>query len=73
MIYRKNLYTWEQGLRVSFGVILGAFCVFANLAPLPKAVLGSSAAIAITTGFIGFCPACAMVGKKLKDENERKG
>jgi Protein of unknown function (DUF2892) len=72
MIYRKNLYTWEQGVRVSIGVALGAFCVLANLTPLQKAAVGSSAAIAITTGFIGFCPACALVGKRLKDEENRK-
>jgi Protein of unknown function (DUF2892) len=67
MLYRKNLYTWEQALRVVLSLALGAFGVFSGLSLILKGVIIFSAVFGIVTGFIGFCPACALVGKKLKE------
>jgi hypothetical protein len=72
MIYRKNLYTWEQGLRITLGLAMVAGGILSNLAPIPKGAVVMSGFIAGITGVFGFCPACALVGKKLKDDKNLK-
>jgi DUF2892 family protein len=65
MLYRKNLPGWERGLRV----ILGAIMIGYGLVGLAAAPLGyliaAAGAVAIITGFFGFCPMCAMIGRRL--------
>jgi Protein of unknown function (DUF2892) len=65
MIFRKNLPGWERTMRV----VLGAIMIGCGLVGLPAGPLGyaiaAGGAIAIITGFFGFCPMCAMVGRKL--------
>ena len=65
MIFRKNLPGWERSMRV----VLGAIMIGYGLVGLPAGPLGyaiaAGGAIAIITGFFGFCPMCAMVGRKL--------
>jgi Protein of unknown function (DUF2892) len=68
MFYRKNLYTWEQRVRVLMGLAIGTCGLIVATSPILKGIILFSALISIVTGFIGFCPACAMVGKKLKDD-----
>ena len=72
MFYRKNLYTWEQALRIVVSAMLVAYATFA----LPSGTL-SYALIAGGIGFgltgvFGFCPMCAMAGRRLKAANEGK-
>jgi antibiotic biosynthesis monooxygenase (ABM) superfamily enzyme len=72
-LYRKNLPTWERWLRVILGVALLAYPILAG-PPLLLTVLALvSAAVVVVTGFIGFCPACAMVGRKWLDQDTREG
>lgn len=73
MFYRKNLYTWEQMLRITIGIVLVAGGLFSNLAPIPKGAIAISGLFTGFTGLFGFCPACALVGKKLKDDENLKG
>ena len=65
MIFWKNLPGWERTMRV----VLGAVLIGYGLVGLPAGPLGYEIAaggvIAIFTGFSGFCPMCAMVGRKL--------
>ena len=60
MIFRKNLPGWERAMRV----VLGAIMIGYGLVSLPAGPLGyaiaAGGAIAIITGFFGFCPMCAM-------------
>ena len=64
MIYRKNLYAWEQMCRVVLGLALIAGAWWA----LPAGILlyGSipTGLILAVTGVFGFCPMCAMVGRR---------
>ena len=64
MIYRKNLPGWERMLRVIAGVAM----TVAGLLGYPAGNLGYGLAamglFVVATGFVGFCPACAMVGRK---------
>ncbi|MBX9650682.1 MAG: DUF2892 domain-containing protein [Xanthobacteraceae bacterium] len=64
MFYRKNLPGWERAMRG----IGGAMMIGYGLAGMPGTMAGyliaGTGAVAIATGFLGFCPMCAMVGRK---------
>ncbi|HYW55386.1 MAG TPA: DUF2892 domain-containing protein [Polaromonas sp.] len=65
MIYMKrNLPGWERVLRLGGGMTLAC----ATLLLLPMGWLfwaGLATALSLgLTGLVGFCPACAMVGRK---------
>ena len=63
MFYRKNLFAWEQMLRL----IAGAAMIAGGLIYLPgwPGYLVAAAGVAsAATGVFGYCPACAMIGRK---------
>ncbi len=62
--YAKNLPSWERVLRLVLSalVVVGAFV---TLAPPTSWVVAGSALSFAMTGLIGFCPACAAVGRRL--------
>jgi hypothetical protein len=68
MIYRKNVFAWEQGMRGLFGVALAGVPFFAAVGPAWLWVLGGS--MLALTGIVGFCPACYAVGRKTPDYRE---
>ena len=62
---RKNLPGWERTMRVFLGAIMSGYgLVGLTAGPLGYAI-AAGGVIAILTGFFGFCPMCAMVGRKL--------
>ncbi|MES2609008.1 MAG: DUF2892 domain-containing protein [Pseudomonadota bacterium] len=64
MLYRKNITRPESLLRVVAGVaLIVASLVWLGATPLGL-VLAASGATGIVTGLFGYCPACAMVGRK---------
>jgi hypothetical protein len=64
MFYRKNVGTMERIARAIAGVLMIA-CAFTAFAQSPlKWVLLGSGIVTILTGAVGFCPACAMVGRR---------
>ncbi|KQV43104.1 MULTISPECIES: DUF2892 domain-containing protein [unclassified Duganella] len=64
MFYVKNVPTWERALRVIAGLAVVAWSVPA-LGGLWGTAVALSAAGIVLSGLFGFCPACAMVGRKL--------
>jgi hypothetical protein len=64
MLYRKNLPGWERAMRA----VGGAAMIACGLLGLPGTPIGYliAAAGVVTgmTGFFGFCPMCAMVGRR---------
>jgi hypothetical protein len=65
MVYLKNVPTAERALRV----VLGAAVAGAGVVMVGGAagwLIAASAAGLVLTGLVGFCPACALVGRKLK-------
>ena len=65
MFYVKNVPNWERILRLIAGVIALGFSVL-NWGTSSMAVgVGVMGAVLAMTGLIGFCPMCAMVGRKL--------
>jgi hypothetical protein len=65
MFYRRNLPGWERAMRV----VAGAAMIAGGLWALPGTSVGyliaGSGGAAMMTGFFGFCPMCAMVGRRL--------
>ncbi|MTW11969.1 DUF2892 domain-containing protein [Pseudoduganella eburnea] len=72
MFYVKNVPTWERVLRVIMGLAVAAWSVLA-LGGLWGTVLALSAAAIVLSGVFGFCPACAMVGRKLDKARKMHG
>jgi Fe-S cluster biogenesis protein NfuA len=77
MFYEKNVPNWERVVRVAGGVVLVAVALLAQ--PTLAAVGGwvvvaaiLSAIFMVVTGFVGWCPACALAGRKIKQNAERK-
>lgn len=69
MFYVKNLPTWERILRVIMGIMSLAYAGM-NWGVSGLAVgMGIMGAILAMTGLMGFCPMCAMVGRKLNKEH----
>ena len=65
MFFIKNVPSVERGIRIVMGLgllILGLWTLRGSTAGY---ALTAAGAIALMTGFVGFCPMCAMVGRKL--------
>ena len=67
MLYAKNLPVWERITRVVAGILMVLAGLFGpGLAATPIGfIIVAGGGMAALTGFFGFCPACAMVGRRL--------
>ena len=64
MMYRKNVGSKESWARVIGGALILA-CSLTQIGLTPFGlVISISGALTALTGLIGFCPACAMAGRK---------
>ena len=64
MVRRKNMGSKESWARLIGGSLIVA-CSLAQVGPtLLGLVLASGGALVALTGLLGFCPACAMAGRK---------
>ena len=71
MFYPKNVTNVERLLRILGGMVIIGLALFGQpilgtMSPVVVAGLIFSALFIMITGFIGWCPACALVGRKLK-------
>ena len=67
MLHRKNVGSKEGVARVLGGALIVA-CSLALIGTSPLGlVLAASGVVTALTGLLGFCPACAMVGRKPLD------
>ena len=71
-VYRKNIRQWEQWGRVAVGVVM-IVAAFAISSTVGTVVLLASGATMVVTGLYGWCPACALVGRKLAEEGAGHG
>jgi hypothetical protein len=65
MFYRKNLPGWERAVRVIGGAMMIGYGLVGMPGTMAGHLIAGTGAVAIATGFFGFCPMCAMVGRKL--------
>lgn len=63
--YAKNLPNWERALRLALAAVVVVAALLLLPAPWSWAVVASGLGFAVT-GLVGFCPACAMVGRRLE-------
>ncbi len=69
MFYVKNIPGWERALRVLMGVMALAVA-WSNWGGSSLAVgAGIMGAMLSMTGLLGFCPMCAMAGRKLDKDH----
>jgi hypothetical protein len=60
--YAKNVPSWERFVRIALSA---AGIVYGLSLPQPWSwVIAASAAAFALTGLVGFCPACAMMGRR---------
>jgi hypothetical protein len=72
MLYQKNLPTWERALRLAAAVAIIAFGLIGLQGLALGWLLAASGVFVGLTGFVGLCPACAIMGRKL-DRRARHG
>ncbi len=64
--YAKNVPAWERIVRIVVSSAVIVFALFAHtLMPPWTWIVAASAAGFAVTGLVGFCPACAMVGRRI--------
>ena len=67
MFYRRNMGSKESVARVLMGALIAA-CALAQIGATPLGlVLAASGVVTALTGLFGFCPACAIAGRKPLD------
>jgi len=64
MIYVKNLPGWERWSRAAVGLGLMVYALMAAWGGVLGWALLAAGVMALLTAFVGFCPLCAMVGRK---------
>lgn len=66
MFFPKNLPTWERALRLCIGLAIAFAPLFIAMDSAFKWIVVAAGIVFACTGFIGFCPMCALFGRKLK-------
>ncbi len=65
MFYRKNVPPLERLLRVGTGALVAAASLYMPLGTTLGWLAVASGVMLAGTGFIGFCPMCALFGRQL--------
>ncbi|MBK7003083.1 MAG: DUF2892 domain-containing protein [Rhodoferax sp.] len=65
---KRNLPTWERAARIIAGIAVGAAVVGDLTTGTVTWLALATAATLVLTAFVGFCPACAMVGRRYLDQ-----
>jgi len=69
---KRNLPNWERALRIALGVAVGgAIAGHFVSAGLFTWLAIATAVTLVSTAFVGFCPACAMVGRRNLEQKQR--
>ena len=64
---KRNLPHWERALRIGSGLLI-TYMAFSGFTQGMLTWLAYGTAITLmSTAFVGFCPACAMVGRRYLD------
>jgi hypothetical protein len=66
MFYRKNLPGWERAVRLLGGVAVIANGLLGHSGMPMGYLIAGAGVVLLMTGFFGFCPMCAMVGRRLR-------
>lgn len=69
MFYIKNLPWWERLLRGAVGIAAMAYALSGNTGLWDWLILVGGTMIILTAVF-GFCPACALAGRRLQKRSQ---
>jgi hypothetical protein len=64
MLYVKNLPAWERAVRVVAGLAMIGCGLFGLKGLAIGYLIAAVGASTLLTGFVGFCPMCAMAGRR---------
>jgi len=68
---KRNLPNWERGLRIAMGVAVGGAVAGGFFsAGLVSWVAIATAGTFVSTAIVGYCPACAMVGRRYLEKKK---
>jgi Protein of unknown function (DUF2892) len=65
---KRNLYTWERATRIVVGIAVGVAAASGLTTGVLTWLAWATAATLLLTAFVGFCPACALVGRRSLDK-----
>jgi hypothetical protein len=65
MVYKKNLPRWQRMARFITGALMASCAVHFGLTPVGLG-FGVATLFAVATAFVGFCPMCALAGRRLR-------
>jgi len=73
MFYAKNVPNLERIIRIALGLGLVVYAMtdtglIATIGTLARVAVVGSAITIVVTGFVGWCPMCALAGRKLKKQ-----
>jgi hypothetical protein len=71
MFYAKDVPGWERALRVIAGLAMIAFGLLGLQGQVIGYAVAAGGVVAALTGLVGFCPMCALVGRKLDAERRQ--
>ena len=67
MFYVKNLPLWERYLRIGAGAAMAAYALL-GVGDMIGWFIFACGVGAAATGIFGFCPACALAGRRLEKQ-----
>jgi hypothetical protein len=65
LLYVKNIPAWERAVRVVAGLSMTACGLFGLKGLAIGYLIAAAGTVTLLTGFVGFCPMCAMAGRHL--------
>jgi hypothetical protein len=64
LYFKQNLPTWERTVRIVAGLSIVCFAILYSTMQWMTWIAVAGGIMFAATGFVGFCPMCAMVGRK---------
>ncbi|MBV8467877.1 MAG: DUF2892 domain-containing protein [Burkholderiales bacterium] len=64
MWYVKNVPNWERALRIVAGLAVAAGAIL-RVGGSTGWIVAAAAAGIVVSGLVGYCPACAMIGRRI--------
>lgn len=72
MWYVKNLPRWERAFRFVAAALMGSCAWHYGLTPV-GAAFGIAALVSTVTALVGYCPMCAVAGRRLPSKKASDG
>lgn len=64
MYFKTNVPGWERAIRIAMGIMAAGLAYLYAPSPMTAWIGIAMAVMFAGTGLIGFCPMCAMVGRR---------